>query len=431
MRVPWHLRLMFWYRQHGVLAWLVFVLVLVLLGLCAGWAVSGLAFSQGWVDRNDGAAAALLGAMIQAALTVVVVLPALMLVLARAVAAFTGGSRYGGLSDAQRIDNFGLIADDLMRVGHYNEVLRGHLNDVNTTTEGAAVAIATRLNQIHAESEKLLEEVRQSVAHSHSLAEDSKDEVRRNLNAIDALQEYERLRMDEVHKEQSRIAEMAAQVRALSPLAEMIRRISKQTNLLALNAAIEAARAGENGRGFAVVADNVRALSEQTDKAAEEITRGIDGVSGAIERGLAEAQEARDADSDNRRMAEISAQMKEMGLRFSEVVEYLYGLTTRLSATSETISNEVLETLGSLQFQDITRQQLELVSTSLHELDGHMKKLSDAAREGHVASLDVGSLNDRLESMYSGYAMEQQRNTHAGVAGEGAKAGAAPKIELF
>ncbi len=65
-------------------------------------------------------------------------------------------------------------------------------------------------------------------------------------------------------------------IQDVQAITETILGISSQTNLLALNASIEAARAGEAGKGFAVVADEIRALSESTRQATEEISNIIE-----------------------------------------------------------------------------------------------------------------------------------------------------------
>ena len=81
-----------------------------------------------------------------------------------------------------------------------------------------------------------------------------------------------------VNDSKKKAEEMNHHVEVITDLLKVIVSISDQTNLLALNATIEAARAGEAGKGFAVVANEVKELSTQTKKAAEEITSAIQTI---------------------------------------------------------------------------------------------------------------------------------------------------------
>ncbi|HLH10565.1 MAG TPA: HAMP domain-containing methyl-accepting chemotaxis protein [Methylovirgula sp.] len=77
--------------------------------------------------------------------------------------------------------------------------------------------------------------------------------------------------------------ELAEVVETIGQIADFIGGVAYQTNLLALNATIEAARCGEAGRGFAVVASEVKALAQETSRAAADIAGRIGGVRAATE----------------------------------------------------------------------------------------------------------------------------------------------------
>lgn len=80
------------------------------------------------------------------------------------------------------------------------------------------------------------------------------------------------------HTTEGAMTRLGASSNSVGDVVQMITRISGQTKLLALNATIEAARAGQAGAGFAVVADEVKALAEQTESHATQVTERIGSI---------------------------------------------------------------------------------------------------------------------------------------------------------
>ncbi|MBS7528446.1 chemotaxis protein [Fusibacter paucivorans] len=75
---------------------------------------------------------------------------------------------------------------------------------------------------------------------------------------------------------------LESQYSDIANFASVITGIAKQTNLLSLNASIEAARAGESGKGFSVVANEIKKLSDETHKNANDIIGALDRMTDTI-----------------------------------------------------------------------------------------------------------------------------------------------------
>ena len=314
----------------------------------------------------------------------------------------------------------------------FGQLFQGHIVSVINDTEQAAMDIATRIQSIDAALQTVTDQVTAAISHSDEITRRGREEVGDNDETMQRLKAYVNHQIDEEGAAQKRVLTVMESSKGLVKLTQMVKGIASKTNLLALNAAIEAARAGEQGRGFAVVADEVRHLSQQSNGVAEEIEQGISAMVQTIEQQFAatidETQQAREMEE----LEQLTQRLGLLGSSYKDLTQQYHQLVVSLRENGQVVAAEVMDAMGSIQFQDITRQRLEHINESLTHLASHSGQLL-----GYVDAHDVEAIH-RLAPMSVAdvavdYRMHSQRQTHQRVAGsnKGRSHGHGRAVALF
>lgn len=173
------------------------------------------------------------------------------------------------------------------------------------------------------------------------------------------------------------VEEVETSAKAIPPLLEEIEFIADQTRLLALNAAIEAARAGEHGRGFAVVAEEVTKLATRSQAAATNINKVVAQVNASTNRAMESLAGFSHMDVD--RVLEAKERIQGIAQLIQEKNVDLQGGVLQATEGAKKHANNVTDIVMSMQFQDITRQQLEKAISLITQLQSEVGK---GTREG-------------------------------------------------
>ena len=249
------------------------------------------------------------------------------------------------------------------------------LSRVIQHTEASAIEIGDKVKYIYEKAQEHLEESNEiSKQFSGKSIIDPDGKERPSLSSVltralqllkdmtEMLEENSKLNI-EYSKSIEVILENTA---TINKITEDIQYISDQTNLLALNAAIEAARAGEHGRGFSVVAEEVRKLSDRTNQASSDITQIVGKVNDSvaqISHSLTENLQKTTAKKEHvdNAVQSLVGSAKDSTAVFSKLVDGAV-------VSSESVAHNIDQIILSLQFQDVTRQEIEGALTPLKNI---------------------------------------------------------------
>ena len=230
--------------------------------------------------------------------------------------------------------------------------MKAEMDDISATTQNIAAGMeetAAAAQEMNATSEEIETVAKNIAIHAEegaSRVADIHERAAKTKHTTIVQRKHTKQVHGEISKSLGIALKEAEVVSQIQVLAESIMQITAQTNLLSLNASIEAARAGEAGKGFAVVADEIRNLAEQSQntvshiqEVTEEVTRAVENLSSDATRLLKFVAED---------VAKSFDQFEEMADFYNGDAEYVDGLVTDFSATSEELLASIDGTLEAI-----------------------------------------------------------------------------------
>lgn len=269
---------------------------------------------------------------------------------------------------------FNAIVDEMYTFNQSVTEIAGRMqqtsNDITGVLDEVATAATTQAEDTE-NSVTILNDSILSVTRISDASQDNKDKIEVAMGSLENSFQNVHHTTSEINKVLSKFKmiqmnsnEIRTNAEGMTQIVSIVSSIAKQINLLALNASIEAARAGDAGKGFAVVAEEVGVLSNQTNKAVEEINHRLTDFISSIE-GV---------------VSDIDTQyhvLETEGTKLTEAVDV------------SNQSNKNLKTVSELMIQ--TSKKLKEEADNISSIFDSMHSLAAIAEENSAATEEASS----------------------------------------
>lgn len=300
-----------------------------------------------------------------------------------------------------------------------NELSSAHIDDIISNTDKAAFDIMEYAKSISDATSELLNEIERLKAKSNEFSQETNKNIEDNEKTLQLLQNFIANQRIEIQHDMEIASILQNNAKELASLVGLIKNVAEQTNLLALNASIEAARAGEAGKGFVVVANEVRKLSIKSNNAASEIEKAVNLMSSNIKSKLAIKTDKKISTEKQEFLKRLETQLSSVADSYRLLDHMNQEIIRRVADSSNIVNSKVMELLANIQFQDITRQQMEKIKEIYSSLNKLLSEV-DLEKDNLLESLTKISEFD-INEFKKHYVMQKQRDTHDSFKNKGKK----------